>query len=81
MDLALTIAAANLDLDATVTAVELVGGTPVVRKVRTVVTWGGLPIDYLQHHKPDTFGSPCTTMPSCSPWWRAWDSVRRCTSP
>lgn len=58
VDLGLTIAAANLDLNATVTAVELVGGTPVARKVRTVVTWGGLPIDYLQHHKPDTFGYP-----------------------
>ena len=58
MDVALTIAAANLDLDATVAVAEIVGGTPVARRVRSTVSWGALPVDYLQHHQPDTFGYP-----------------------
>ena len=58
VDVALTIAAANLDLNATVTVAEIVGGTPVARRIRNTVSWGALPVDYLQHHQPDTFGYP-----------------------
>jgi len=58
VDVGLTIAAANLDLNATVTVTETVGGVPVTRHVRGSVSWGALPVDYLQHHSPDTFGYP-----------------------
>ncbi len=49
IDLKLTVAAANLDTDATVT----VDGT-----ARTSVVWGGLPLAYQQDHTPATFGYP-----------------------
>jgi hypothetical protein len=59
VDLALTVAAANLDVDATVTVTETVGGSAAVNKAVTqTVRWGGLPVDYLQDHQPDTFGYP-----------------------
>ena len=58
-DLALTVAAANLDVDATVQVTETVGASPPVNKtVNGTFRWGALPIDYLQDHKPDTFGYP-----------------------
>ena len=49
-DIALTVAAANLDTNATVS----IGGTPP----GTCVRWGGLPVDYLQIHTPATFSYP-----------------------
>ncbi len=49
-DIALTVAAANLDTDATVTVGGSVPGT--------CFRWGGLPVDYLQIHTPATFGYP-----------------------
>lgn len=49
-DIALTVSAANLDTDATVT---VAGAT-----VPFCVGWGGLPIDYQQAHVPATFGYP-----------------------
>lgn len=59
VDLALTVAAANLDVDATVTVTETVGAAvPVNKTVSATVRWGGLPVDYLQDHQPDTFGYP-----------------------
>ena len=59
VELALTVAAANLDVDATVTVAETVGGSAAVNKpVTETVRWGGLPVDYLQDHQPDTFGYP-----------------------
>ena len=59
VDLALTVAAANLDVDAGVTVTETVGASPPVSKtVGATVRWGALPIDYLQGHQPDTFGYP-----------------------
>jgi hypothetical protein len=57
-DLALTVAAANLDVDAVVTVTETVGSSVVNKAVAETVRWGGLPIDYLQDHQPDTFGYP-----------------------
>lgn len=50
VDVAFTVAGANIDVDATVT----VNGNPV----GTTLRWGGLPIDYLQVHTPATFGYP-----------------------
>jgi hypothetical protein len=58
VDVVLTTAAANIDLNATVSAEEIVGGVPTPRTVTKTVSWGALPVDYLQHHKPDTFGFP-----------------------
>jgi hypothetical protein len=59
VDLALTVAAANLDVDATVAVEETVGAAaPAGKTVSETVAWGGLPIDYLQDHKPATFGYP-----------------------
>ncbi len=49
-DIALTVSAANLDTDATVT---VAGYT-----VSVCYNWGGLPIDYLQQHIPATFAYP-----------------------
>jgi hypothetical protein len=78
VDVALTIAAANLDLNATVTVAEIVGGTPTARRVRSTVSWGALPVDYLHIISPTRSATRCTTTPSCSPSSRAWDWVRRC---
>lgn len=50
VDVLLTVAGANIDVDAVVT----VNGNPV----GTTVRWGGLPIDFLQVHTPATFGYP-----------------------
>jgi hypothetical protein len=58
VDLALTVAAANLDVDATLTVAEMIGGMPVPKTVGATVPWGGLPVDYLQDHVPDSFGYP-----------------------
>lgn len=58
VDVALTVAAANLDVDATVTAAAIVAGSPVAKNVAVTIRWGALPVDYLQYHQPDTFGYP-----------------------
>jgi hypothetical protein len=58
VDLALTVTAANLDVDAVVTVREIIGGALVSKNVPITVRWGGLPIDYQQDHQPDTFGYP-----------------------
>jgi hypothetical protein len=59
VDLAMTVAAANLDVDATVSVTETLGAGPAVnRNVRFTGRWGALPVDYLQHHTPSTFGYP-----------------------
>jgi hypothetical protein len=59
VDLALTVTAANLDVDATVTVTETVGtAAPASKTLSATVQWGGLPVDYLQDHQPDTFGYP-----------------------
>jgi hypothetical protein len=59
VQLALTIAAANLDVDAKVTITEVVGKSPPVeRTVVASVGWSALPVDYLQAHTPSTFGYP-----------------------
>jgi hypothetical protein len=57
-DVALTVAAANLDVDATVTVTETVAGLPVAKTVAATFRWGAIPVDYLQKHMPDTFGYP-----------------------
>jgi hypothetical protein len=58
VDVVFTVAAANLDVDATVTASEIVAGAPVAKTVAATTRWGALPVDHLQHHQPDTFGYP-----------------------
>ena len=66
MDLILTVAAANLDVEGKITVDEIVDnpetpineGPPQSRSVVHSSRWGGLPIDYLQHHQPSTFGYP-----------------------
>ena len=30
----------------------------MARRIRNTISWGALPVDYLQHHQPDTFGYP-----------------------
>jgi hypothetical protein len=50
VDVALVVAAANLDVDATVT---INGATPSV-----TIRWGAIPVDYLLTHTPATFGYP-----------------------
>lgn len=50
LDLALTVSAANLDTDATVT---VDGAAPEV-----TIRWGALPVNYLQNRVPSTFGYP-----------------------
>ena len=57
-DVLLTVSAANLDVDATVAIEETTAAGKVRRAVGPTVLWGGLPIDYLQSHEPDTFGYP-----------------------
>lgn len=58
-NIALTVSAANLDANATVTVVEITGaGTSTPRTVSASVLWSGLPVDYLHAHQPDTFGYP-----------------------
>ena len=58
VDVALTVAAANLDVDATLTVAEIVNGAPVAKTSTAPIRWGAIPVDYLQQHKPDTFGYP-----------------------
>jgi hypothetical protein len=58
VDVVFAVSAANLDVDASVTASEIVNGAPVAKKVSATVRWGALPVDHLQHHQPDTFGYP-----------------------
>ena len=60
-DMGITVSAANLDINATVTIEETVGeGPPTAKAVDDTVIWGALPIDDLQrlNHKPSTFGYP-----------------------
>jgi hypothetical protein len=60
VDVLLTVSAANLDVNATVTVDELDGERVEARTVGPVILWGGLPIDDLQAHghDPNTFGYP-----------------------
>ena len=58
VDVLLTVSAANLDVNATVTVDELDGEQAEARTVGPVILWGGLPIDYQQAHDPSTFGYP-----------------------
>jgi hypothetical protein len=59
INLALTVAAANLDVNATVAVAEINDAQArVERLVSATVRWGALPVDYLQNHKPSTFGYP-----------------------
>jgi hypothetical protein len=58
LDVAFTVAAANLDVDATVTVREFVAGNPTAKTVPVTVRWGAIPVDFQQHHDPDTYGYP-----------------------
>lgn len=59
VDMLLTVSAANLDTAAQVSVDQLdPAGAVIPRTVGPTVLWGGLPIDYQQHHSPDTFGYP-----------------------
>ena len=58
VDVLLTIAAANLDVDATATVQERVGARDDDRPVAERYFWGGLPVDYQQAHLPETFEYP-----------------------
>jgi hypothetical protein len=59
VDTLLTVSAANLDVDATVTVTETVGAAaPTAKTITDTVRWGALPVDYLQDHQPATFGYP-----------------------
>jgi hypothetical protein len=58
VNIALTVAAANLDVDASVKVAEINGESLIAKTFNTSMLWGALPVDYLQHHKPETFGYP-----------------------